>query len=96
MKIAQTLQQKRNEILNVATRNGAYNVRVFGSVARGDATETSDVDFLVDLQAGRSLMDVAGLLIDLEKLLGCKVDVVTTKGLKKSIKDDVLNEARAL
>jgi uncharacterized protein len=96
MNVAQTVKQKRNEILSAATRNGAYNVRVFGSVARGDTTETSDVDFLVDMQPGRSLLDVAGLLIDLEKLLGCKVDVVTTKGLKKSIKDDVLNEARAL
>jgi predicted nucleotidyltransferase len=70
-------------------------VRLFGSIARGDATESSDVDFLVDMQPGRSLMDVAGLLIDLENLLGCKVDVVTTKGLKPSIRDNVLSEARA-
>lgn len=96
MNRAQAVQQKRNEILSAAARNGAYNVRLFGSVARGDATETSDIDFLVDMQPGRSLLDVAGLLIDLEKLLGCKVDVVTTKGLKKSIKDDILNEARVL
>ena len=96
MKIEQTIKDKRNEILSIATRNGAYNVRLFGSVAQGEATEKSDVDFLVDMQPGRSLLDVAGLWIDLEKLLGCKVDVVTTKGLKKSIKEDVLSEARAL
>ncbi len=96
MKIEQTVKDKRNEILSIATRNGAYNVRLFGSVVRGEATEKSDVDFLVDMQPGRSLLDVAGLWIDLEKLLGCKVDIVTTKGLKKSIKEDVLSEARAL
>ena len=80
MNIEQTVKDKRNEILNIATRNGAYNVRLFGSVVRGEATEKSDVDFLVDMQPGRSLLDVAGLWIDLEKLMGCKVDVVTTKG----------------
>ncbi len=94
--IAQTIKEKRNEILSIADRNGAYNVRIFGSVASGDATDKSDVDFLVDMQSGRSLLDVAGLMIDLEKLLGCKVDVVTTNGLKKSIKDDVFSEARAI
>jgi uncharacterized protein len=96
MNIEQTIKDKRNDILSIATRNGAYNVRLFGSVARGEATEKSDIDFLVDMQPGRSLLDVAGLWIDLEKLLGCKVDVVTTKGLKKSIKEDVLSEARTL
>ncbi len=96
MKIEHTIKDKRNEILNIATRNCAYNVRLFGSVVRGEATEKSDIDFLVDMQPVWSLVDVAGLWIDLEKLLGCKVDIVTTKGLKKSIKEDVSSEARAL
>lgn len=96
MDIAQIIKEKRNDILNIAARNGAYNVRLFGSVVRGEATDKSDVDFLVDMQSGRSLLDVAGLMIDLEKLLGRKVDVVTSNGLKKSLKEDVLKEARAL
>jgi len=96
MDAAQLLKEKRREILAVAARNGAFNVRVFGSVARGEATKASDIDLLVDLEPGRSLLDIAGLLIDLEKLLGQKVDVVTTKGLKQSIKNDVLSEAIAL
>ena len=94
--ITQTIKDKRDEILSIAARNGAYNVRLFGSVVRDKATDQSDVDFLVDMQSGRSLLDVAGLMIDLEKLLGRKVDIVTTNGLKKSIKDDVLSEARAI
>jgi uncharacterized protein len=94
--IAQTIKEKRDEILSIAASNGAYNVRLFGSVVHGDATDKSDVDFLVDMQSGRSLLDVAGLMIDLEKLLGRKVDIVTTNGLKKSLKEDVLKHARAL
>jgi predicted nucleotidyltransferase len=74
-------------------KNGAFNVRIFGSIARGEATETSDIDLLVDMEPGRSLLDVGGLLMDLRDLLGCKVDIVTTKGLKKSIKEAVLKEA---
>lgn len=96
MDIAKSLQEKRDEIMALAAKNGAYNVRVFGSIARGEATEASDIDLLVDMEAGRSLLDVAGLLIDLEALLGRKVDVVTTKGLKHSIRDTVLKEAIAL
>lgn len=90
------LRSKRGSILAIAAKHGANNVRVFGSVARGDATAESDIDFLVDLEPNRSLLDIAGLWIDLESLLGQKVDVVTTKGLKSAIRDDVLQEAISL
>ncbi len=71
------LRARRAEILDIANRWGATNVRVFGSVARGDATHGSDVDLLVDLDPGRSLLDLGGLLMDLQDLLGVAVDVGT-------------------
>jgi uncharacterized protein len=84
---------KREEILATAGRHGAYNVRVFGSVARGEAGARSDVDFLVQLEPGRSLMDLGGLVSDLQDLLGCGVDVVTENGLRQDIRKRVLREA---
>jgi predicted nucleotidyltransferase len=93
MGLAELLQQKRQEILKIAAKHGAYNVRIFGSVARGDADEQSDVDLLVELAPGRSLFDLGGVLMDVENLLGCKVDVVTERGLKKRIRERVLKEA---
>jgi len=93
MGIDEILKGKRGEILEVAIRHGASNVRIFGSVARGDARPESDVDFLVDLAQGRSLFDHAGLIIDLEAVLGRKVDVVTERGLKERIRGRVLEEA---
>lgn len=90
------LREKRTEILQVAAEHGAYNVRIFGSVARGEADEASDFDFLVDMEPGRSLLDLGGLLMDLRDLLGCPVDVVTERGLRKRIRDQVLKEAVAL
>lgn len=87
------LARVRAEILAAASRHGATNVRVFGSMARGDADAASDVDFLVDFEPGRSLLDLAGLLIDLEDLLGHPVDVVTEPGLKARIRQRVLAEA---
>jgi uncharacterized protein len=90
------LQSKREEILRIAAKHGASNVRIFGSVARGEADEQSDIDLLVDLEPKRSLLDLAGLLVDLEELLGCKVDVVPEDSLRKRIKDRVLKEAIAL
>jgi uncharacterized protein len=87
------LRNRRDEILRVAAQHGARHVRVFGSVARGEADERSDVDFLVDLEKGRSLFDLGGLLMDLQSLLGRPVDVVTEKGLKSRIRDRVLDEA---
>ena len=87
------LREKRQEILEIATRHGAYNVRIFGSMARGEADEKSDVDILVELEPDRSLLDLGGLLMDLESLLGCRVDVVTVRGLRKRIRERVLREA---
>jgi hypothetical protein len=95
-----TLQElrttKRAEILRVAARRGAGNVRVFGSVARGEADEKSDVDFLVELEPGRSLLDLGGLVLDLEELLGMKVDVVSDRGLRERIRERVLRDAVSL
>ena len=71
-------------------------MRVFGSVARGEADEKSDIDLLVDMEPGRILLDLIGLLMDLEALLGCKVDVVTVKALRECIRERVLKEAVAL
>ena len=87
------LKAHRDEILRLAARHGANNVRVFGSRARGQADRDSDVDFLVDLEEGRSLLDLGGLLMDLQDLLGRRVDVVTENGLHWYIRDRVLNEA---
>jgi predicted nucleotidyltransferase len=87
------LQEKRGTILQIAAKHGAHNIRVFGSVARGEADEQSDIDFLVDLEPGRNLLDLGGLLMDLQALLGRHVDVVTERGLKPRLRDRVLNEA---
>jgi len=87
---------RRDEILRVAARRGARNVRVFGSVARGESDSHSDIDFLVDLEPGRSLFDLSGLLIDLEAALQAEVDVVTERGLRPRIRDRVLQEAAPL
>ena len=72
----------RDQIIEVAARHGARNVRVFGSVARGDAGELSDIDLLVDFESGSSLFDLLHLTEELEELLGCSVDVVSAGGLK--------------
>jgi len=93
MRQDQLLREKRAEILRVASRHGASDVRVFGSVARGDADRESDIDFLVELETGRSLLDLGGLQMELESLLGRRVDVVTERGLKARIRERVLREA---
>ncbi|MBX3295184.1 MAG: nucleotidyltransferase family protein [Acidobacteria bacterium] len=95
MRIEQ-IASRRNEIEMIAKQHGATNIRVFGSVARGDADDESDIDFLVELEPGRSLLDLGGLLIDLQKLLGRPVDVITEKGLNPRIRERVLSEARAI
>ena len=87
------LYEKRDEILRIAKRYGASNIRVFGSTARGEATTDSDIDFLVDLEPDRSLFDLGGLLYELQELLQMDVDVVTEKGLHWYIRDQVVNEA---
>jgi predicted nucleotidyltransferase len=93
MGIHELLKVKREEILRIAAKHGARNVRIFGSVARGQAGAKSDLDVLVDLEPGHSLLDLGGFLMDLQELLGCKVDVVTEKGLRDRIRDRVLREA---
>lgn len=93
MNVYEHLGTKREEILGMAAKYGAYNVRVFGSVARGEADSASDVDFLVEMELGRSLLDLGGLLMELQELLDCQVDIVTEKGLRTRIRDRVLKEA---
>ncbi len=93
MRHDQLVKEKRGEILHIASRHGAHDVRVFGSVARVEADRESDVDFLVELETGRSLLDLGGLQMELESLLGRRVDVVTVRGLKARIRERVLREA---
>jgi len=93
MTLGELVKTRREEILELAERNGARNVRVFGSVARGEAKPGSDVDFLVRFDKGRSLMDHAALLLDLADLLGCQVDVVSENGINPRIRERVLKEA---
>jgi predicted nucleotidyltransferase len=90
------LQNRRQEILDVAASHGAHNVRLFGSVARGEARPGSDVDLLVDMDSDRSLLDLVGLGQDLEELLACKVDVLTDASLHPALRDRILAEARPL
>jgi len=93
MELALVLKQKREKVLETAARFGATNVRIFGSVARGEATEASDIDILVTMAPGRSLMDLGGLLVELQELLGSDVDIVTEKGLRPRIREQVLKDA---
>ena len=90
------LELKREEILCIAARHGASNVRVFGSVARGEAGPESDVDLLIELEPGRTLLDHVALLQDLEDILSLKVDVVNERALHHCIRDQVLREATPL
>lgn len=90
---AALLGEKRADILRIAAKYGARHIRIFGSVARGEADAQSDLDFLVDLEAGRSLLDLGGLQYELESLLDRPVDVVTERGLKPRIRDRALREA---
>ena len=93
MDIRKLLEEKREEILRICAKYGARNVRVFGSVARGEADDTSDIDLLVELEPGRSLLDLGGLQYELERVLGHRVDVVTERGLKERVRLCVLKEA---
>ena len=96
MSIRQLLQTKRKKILQIAARHGARKVRVFGSVARGEARRGSDIDFLVEMDEGRSLLDHAALILDLEGLLKRSVDVASERGLRQPIRKEVLKDAIAL
>jgi len=93
MTAAETLRRHRAEVLRLAAKYGATNVRVFGSVARGEAGEESDIDLVVRMAPGRSLFDLGGLLMDLQDLLGRRVDIVTERGLRPRMRERVLREA---
>jgi hypothetical protein len=93
MTLAEVRSRYRDQIVAAANRRGAHNIRVFGSVARGDQPLDSDIDFLVDFEPGRSLLDLTGLLLDLETVLECKVDVVSALGLKSRLASEVMRDA---
>jgi len=93
MSVSELLKMRRGEILQIAAQHGASNLRIFGSAARGDSGPASDIDFLVDMEEGRSLLDLVGLWQDLEELLGRKVDVVEPEGLHWYLRDRVMKEA---
>ena len=93
MDTADILREKREQVLDLAHQHGARQVRIFGSVARGDAGPWSDIDFLVEMEPRRSLLDLGGLVAELQQLLGRSVDVVTERGLKARIRARVLEEA---
>jgi predicted nucleotidyltransferase len=96
MSIRQLLQSKRKQIIEIAARHGARKVRVFGSVARGTARRRSDVDFLVEMDEGRSLLDHSALILELERLLKRPVDVASVRGLRRPLRKEVLKDAIAL
>jgi predicted nucleotidyltransferase len=87
------LKDKREEILRIAASHGAQSVRVFGSRSRGEARPESDLDLLVRLETGRSLLDIVAMKQDVEDLLGCGVDVVTEAAISPYIREQVLKEA---
>lgn len=96
MGIQELLQNHRDQIRSIASKYGVSNIRVFGSVAHGEAQDESDIDFLVDLEEGRSYLDLGGLLMDLQALLRRRVDITTENALHWYIKDKILKEARPL
>jgi uncharacterized protein len=87
------VREQRNRILEVASRYPVADVRVFGSVVRGEADHDSDLDFLIKTKPGCSLLHLGGMLQDLEDLLGCEVDLVTEEGLKPRLRERILVEA---
>lgn len=89
----QQLQAKRQAIIEIANSYGVSNLRIFGSVARGEERSDSDIDFLVDIAQGVSLLDYIGFIQELEDLLSCKVDVAEPETLHPRIKDQVMQEA---
>jgi uncharacterized protein len=90
------IRKRREEILKIAQYHGAKNVRVFGSVARGETRPDSDLDLLVEFESGRSLFDLGGLVVDIEELIGCKVDVISENGLRSRFRNRVIQEAIAI
>jgi len=93
MNIERLLHEKRDDIRTIAAEHGAYNIRIFGSVVRGEAGPDSDIDFLIDVKPATSSWFPAGLILDLEEILGRRVEIVTEKALNPYIRDHVLHEA---
>lgn len=91
-----TVAAHRAEILALAQKHGAQNVRIFGSVVRGNASESSDLDLLVSLGPKRTPFFPGGLIADLQELLGCEIDIVTENALHRLIREQILREARPL
>ncbi|MDY7033122.1 MAG: nucleotidyltransferase family protein [Thermodesulfobacteriota bacterium] len=93
MTLEQLIKEKSGDIRNIAAHHGARNIRIFGSIVRGDSSAGSDIDFLVDAGPDTSSWFPAGLILDLEEILGCRVEVVTEKGLNPHLREHVLCEA---
>ena len=93
MSLSKTLKNSREEILNIAGKYGAKNIRVFGSVARGEEKQGSDIDIIVEMKQGSSLLDIIAIKQDIEDLLGRKVDVVTEASISPYIRTEILREA---
>lgn len=87
------LKVSRSQILAIAAKYGAHNIRVFGSISRGQGTSSSDLDLLIELEQGRTLLDIIAIKQDLEELLGCKVDVVTKEAISPYMRDSILKSA---
>jgi len=87
------LHTKRGEILEIGRRYGAHDLRIFGSVARGDQTENSDLDIIVRFDPGRTLFDQGGFLMELQELLGVKVDVISEGAMRPRFREHVMKEA---
>jgi uncharacterized protein len=96
MEIERLLMEKREAVIAMAAKHGARNPRIFGSVARGEAGAESDIDLLVKMEEGRSLLDLSALVLDLQDLLGVKVDVVSEDGLYWLLRRRILKEAKPL
>ncbi|MBM4272186.1 MAG: nucleotidyltransferase family protein [Deltaproteobacteria bacterium] len=96
MPISEILREKREEILRIATKHGARNLRIFGSYARGEEHPDSDIDMLVDMEQDRSLLDIIAIKHDLEDLIQRKVDVVTVNSISPYLKESILQSAVAL
>ena len=93
MTLEELRRSEKDQILRLAASYGVHNIRIFGSVARGDSSPSSDIDFLVDLDPDRRLMDLGGLLTDLQEILHAPVDVATERMLRPTVRDRALREA---
>ena len=94
MTLQELIKEKRPVIRKIAAKHGAKNIRIFGSVVRGESSQESDIDFLVDAGPETSSWFPAGLILDLEEILGCRVEVVTERGLNPHLREHVLRGPR--